>query len=64
MIPGQAGANGAGNNILLGNWIWNHVKVTRYLCGACGFTEEWIDAKEDIEKIRRSKKVAAVNHLR
>jgi hypothetical protein len=29
------------------------MKVTRYLCGACGFSEEWIDETEDIAKIRK-----------
>ena len=27
-------------------------KVTRFLCGKCGFSEEWIDSLEDIEKLR------------
>jgi len=28
------------------------VYVTRYVCGKCGFTEEWIDEQKDIQKIR------------
>jgi len=27
------------------------VKVTRYLCCECGYSEEWIDNKEDIKKL-------------
>ena len=26
--------------------------VSRYVCGACGFSEEWIDAPEDIAKLK------------
>lgn len=52
-IEGNAGAYGSGNNILIGASIFGAVKVTRYLCGQCGFSEEWIDRKEDIEKLRR-----------
>jgi predicted RNA-binding Zn-ribbon protein involved in translation (DUF1610 family) len=51
-IPGRAGAYGAGNNIQVGMTIFSAVKVTRYLCTACGYSEEWIDAGEDIEKLK------------
>lgn len=60
-IPGQVGALGAGNNIpagsgITGITIFSAVKVTRYLCGQCGFSEEWIDDPKDIEKIREKYK--------
>lgn len=48
---GSNRAYGGGNNIITG--AFSSVKVNRYICCNCGFTEEWID-KEDIEKIRRS----------
>ena len=54
-IPGSVEGYGAGNNILLRiNW-WKsrgYVKVSRYVCGACGFSEEWIDAPEDIARLK------------
>ncbi|WP_132249065.1 hypothetical protein [Natranaerovirga pectinivora] len=53
-IPGKAGAYGTGNNIMTGSTIFSAVKVTRYLCCDCGYTEEWIDNKEDINKLRKS----------
>jgi hypothetical protein len=31
---------------------WSAVGVTRYLCGSCGFIEEWIDAPDDIAKVK------------
>lgn len=31
--------------------MFSSVYVTRYLCDKCGYSEEWIDEKEDIEKI-------------
>jgi predicted nucleic-acid-binding Zn-ribbon protein len=52
-IPGVAGAYGAGNNIPIGGTIFSSVKVTRYLCAACGFSEEWIDAADDLAKIKK-----------
>jgi ribosomal protein S27AE len=52
-IPGMTGAFGAGNNIVVGATIFSSVKVTRYLCGSCGFTEEWIDAGADIAKVKK-----------
>lgn len=51
-IPGKAGAYGSGNNIMVGSTIFSAVKVTRYLCCECGYSEEWIDSKKDIEKLR------------
>lgn len=51
-IPGKAGAYGSGNNITVGSTIFSAVKITRYLCCECGYSEEWIDNKDDIEKLR------------
>ena len=45
-IPGSPYANG--NNIKL---VFSTVSIVRYLCCDCGFTEEWIDYKDDIEKL-------------
>lgn len=52
-IPGEKGAYGTGNNISIGITIFSAVTVTRYLCCGCGYSEEWIDNKEDIEKLRK-----------
>jgi ribosomal protein S27AE len=52
-IPGSVGGYGAGNNILAGHTIFSAVKVTRYLCASCGYTEEWIDDANDIEKLKK-----------
>ncbi len=52
-IPGEVRAFGAGNNVMVGATIFGAVKVTRYLCAACGFSEEWIDSAEDIGRIRK-----------
>ena len=51
-IPGQSGAYGSGNNIPIGMSIFSSIKVTRYLCGHCGYSEEWIDNPDDLEKIK------------
>jgi transposase-like protein len=51
-IPGEARAFGAGNNISVGSTIFSAVKVTRYLCASCGFSEEWIESADDIARIK------------
>lgn len=52
-IPGKCGAHGAGNNIQVhSSFIFGAVLVTRYLCCSCGYSEEWIDKQEDIEKLK------------
>lgn len=55
-IPGKVGAHGAGNNIMTGMTIIGAVKVTRYLCVDCGFSEEWIDDQKDIKKLKEKYK--------
>lgn len=50
-IPGKSGAYGTGNNIPIGLSVFGAVGVTRYLCPECGYLEEWIEKKEDVEKV-------------
>ena len=52
-IPGLVGAYGVGNNILAGLTLFSAVKVTRFLWGQCGYSEEWIETPSDIEKLRK-----------
>ncbi len=52
-IPGEIGSYGAGNNVRVGWTAFHAVKVTRYLCGSCGFSEEWVDSAEDIARIKK-----------
>lgn len=64
LIPGYAGAYGSGNYIPVGWTNLSAVKVNRYLCCCCGYSEEWID-KGDIPalvskyKKRRTKRPRA-----
>jgi|GEM_PF-1443219 len=50
-IEGRTGGYGGGNDIHVG---FGTVKVTRYLCGSCGFSEEWIDAPEDLHSSKKN----------
>ena len=54
-IDGYSGPYGTGNNIMIGHTIFSSVNVNRYVCCACGYTEEWID-KTDLEKLAHRKK--------
>lgn len=29
------------------------IALTRFLCGSCGFTEEWLDNEEWLEKVKK-----------
>ena len=51
-IEGRADAYGVGNNIPVGITIYSYVKVDRYLCCGCGYSEEWVNTK-DIPKLRK-----------
>lgn len=52
-IPGKSGAYGTGNNIQMGSTIFGAVLVSRYVCCNCGYSEERIDNKSDIEKLKK-----------
>lgn len=54
LIEGYSGAYGTGNNIEVGMTIFHYVPVDRYVCGKCGYSEEWIPMK-NIEKARKSR---------
>lgn len=47
LVYGDSGAYGSGNNIPLSyvGRAWNNIPVDRYVCGNCGFSEEWIEYK-------------------
>ena len=51
-IPGSAGAYGSGNNITVGLTVFSSIKVTRFMCEACGFSEEWVEDPSDRAKLR------------
>lgn len=51
-IHGQTGAFGSGNNIPVGKTIFSSIKVTRFLCGHCGYSEEWVESSSDLQKLR------------
>ena len=55
VVDGNVGPYGTGNNIMLGGTVFQAVKVNRYICGKCGFSEEWIN-QEDLVKIAKSNK--------
>jgi hypothetical protein len=46
-------ANPYANNIFAGMSLFSSVKITRCLCAACGFMEEWIDSADDIAKLKQ-----------
>ena len=51
-IPG--GLDPSGNSIPAGLTVFSSVLVTRFLCVTCGFSEEWIEDKSDIQKLQKN----------
>ena len=51
-IDGHAGAYGSGNNIPVGMTIFSSLKVLRYVCTNCGYSEEWISTS-DLSKLAK-----------
>ena len=40
------------NYIPQGQTVYSGIPVTRYVCCACGYSEEWIDKPEDLKKLK------------
>lgn len=51
-VPGNVGAYASGNNIMTGLTTASSVLVGRYVCAACGYSEEWINVN-DIPKLKK-----------
>ncbi len=52
-VPGKRYDSPGGNTIVGG--VFGVVYVTRYVCGQCGYTEEWVDEKLDKVKKKYGK---------
>jgi hypothetical protein len=52
IVPGRVGGTFAGNHVQVG-FLGLPVEVARYLCCECGFSEEWVDNPEDLERIKK-----------
>ena len=52
-VEGNIGGYGAGSNIPVGWLAIRAVRVTRYLCEACGFIESWVLSPEDRAKVAK-----------
>ena len=53
-IPSKKFGNVGVNVIPVGWFKSGTVRITRYLCCHCGYSEEWIDSSKDIAKIEES----------
>ena len=51
-IPGSLAA-GTSNAIPVGKTLFSVVKVTRFLCSRCGYSEEWVESPADLETLRK-----------
>lgn len=49
IVEGGNSFSGMHNNVRLNSF--KQFPVTRYICCTCGYTEEWIDNKEHLDKL-------------
>lgn len=51
-IPGEKRSmTGAVGNLVAAGLL-GHAVVTRFVCGGCGYSEEWIESADDLRKLR------------
>jgi ribosomal protein S27AE len=48
-IPGVPGEE---PHIAVGHPVMHSVKVTRYVCGRCGYIEQWVESDGELAKLR------------
>lgn len=53
-IEGERQGYGIGDNVRTGVIGFGQVVVTKYLCGNCGYIEEWVDDQYDISEIKKN----------
>ena len=51
-IP-AVGAIQRANTIVLSVWTRRPINLTRYLCAACGFSEQWIEDTDGIARLKQ-----------
>lgn len=51
-IPGPTDGGVFDNSVRTGLTVFSAVPVNRYVCGECGYSEEWVNL-EDIPKLQK-----------
>ena len=60
VAPGWTGSHDSGQFIRLPGFhlVSASVKFDRYICGKCGYIEEWVPSDKELEKLNKSLKTA------
>lgn len=54
-IPDNPMRHASGNNIYTSSLtLAKKVPVIRYVCGQCGYTENWVEAPSQLDELRRA----------
>ncbi|HKD99607.1 MAG TPA: hypothetical protein VKE69_01250 [Planctomycetota bacterium] len=53
VVPGHTQAATVGSNVRMGPTIFSVIRLSRYLCAACGFSEDWAESPKDLGKLAK-----------
>lgn len=54
-VPDNPGRHASGNNIYTTRTtLLGKVPVIRYVCCGCGYVENWVETRRDLEKLRET----------
>lgn len=54
-VPDHPGRYASGNNIYTSAaTLFGKIPVIRYVCCSCGYAENWVETREELEKIRQA----------
>jgi len=48
-------------SVVAGMTIFSSIRVTRFVCTACGFIEEWIEGEENLSRLHSKVRPAGAN---
>jgi hypothetical protein len=64
-VPGTVEPYGAGSYIPAGAVpMLSGVRISRYVCGTCGFIEHWVDTQTEVDRLRSKYGTAALGSAR
>lgn len=49
-VPGLSQSE---HHLVTGEKTLHPLRVAKFVCGKCGFIEEWVDSRDDLDKLRQ-----------
>lgn len=58
------GSGAGGRCIQYGLTVFNPIYISHYVCGKCGFVEEWVDIPDELKRVQKVFDQIQINEAR